>query len=64
MSSLRFHPMPKQLVHILNTTWGHEAKKTFYKDWENCEVPFTHIEEKITDPTLKKLMKSMVQPMF
>ena len=30
-------------------------KDTFYKDWENCKIPVYHIEEKITDPTLKKI---------
>ena len=30
-------------------------KETFYNDKNNCKVPFTHIEDKITDPTLKKI---------
>ena len=30
-------------------------KDIFYDDKNNCKIPFTHIEEKITDPTLKKI---------
>ena len=30
-------------------------KETFYNDKNNCKIPFTHIEDKITDHTLKKI---------
>ena len=30
-------------------------KETFYNDKNNCKVPFTHIEEKITHPSLKEI---------
>lgn len=30
-------------------------KETFYKEKESCEIPFTHIEDGITDPALKKI---------
>ena len=30
-------------------------KDIFFKDMESCEVPFSHIEEGITDPALKKI---------
>ena len=30
-------------------------KDIFYDDKNNCKIPFTHIEEKITDPTLKEI---------
>ncbi|MBR4447260.1 hypothetical protein [Methanobrevibacter sp.] len=32
-------------------------KETFFKDMENCKIPFTHIEENITDPSLKAIDK-------
>lgn len=30
-------------------------KETFLKDKENCKIPFTHIEDNITDPSLKAI---------
>lgn len=30
-------------------------KEDFFKDMENCKIPFTHIEEDITDPSLKAI---------
>ena len=30
-------------------------KENFFKDKENCKIPFTHIEENITDPSLKAI---------
>ena len=32
-------------------------KADFYRDMENCEIPFTHIEENITDPALGEIDK-------
>ena len=31
------------------------SKETFFREKESCEIPFTHIEEGITDPALKKI---------
>ena len=30
-------------------------KKIFFEEKENCKIPFTHIEEGITNPTLKEI---------